>query len=148
MLLSLPRPLEFVLRPGLSDLFCAILLIVAAAVLASRPLEPTTSPETAAVLATQRDATYRLLGSMAGGYALIGLLLMLPYRLTLILGATLHVLLLVGYALVLLGCVFLLVTVLAAGIAFVVAPPALILILNSFFSLGTTIRRLHQLRSR
>jgi hypothetical protein len=114
---------NLIVRPGITDLFCLVLLMLAS--LAGFILEP-----------EQRDFWLGI-PLLVEIPLLCTVLLLLPR--SIIAGqiaAAIHILMFIGCGLCVAFCFFLLVTILFAGMAFVLGPIAVLLALNSLYTLS------------
>lgn len=121
------------LRPGMSDLLCALLLTIGSAV--GIQLEP-----------SNRDFWLYVPLSVAAPLLITAALLALNLRVTTVLAAAIHALLLIVFALGVLLCLFLFVTIIFFGTALVLFPPFVGLAANSFFVLRQIVKPRKRLR--
>ena len=110
------------MRPAYRDLACALGLSVLS--LIGPRLEPSFF-----------EAWTFLPLMFAAPLVVSGILLLLPWRPAMVLALIIHLLLLITCGLVVVLSVFLLVTILMAGTALVIGPPAALVALNSAFTL-------------
>jgi len=113
---------SILMKPGVTDFCCAVLLAIVSAL--GVALEP-----------SQRDFWLILPSSIAALLVVTGALLALNVRAAAFVAILLHVMLLASSVLCILLCLFLFVTILFFGLGLVLLPPAVLLTVNSSFTL-------------